>query len=691
MQLCGIELREILIRRKGLLLLLVLMGFYGMLLWNEDSNRINDFYNHWKDSEILSFLDGPLDESSEAQIRGLLADYEAAAQRLEIEKSRYLSGELTQEEYQAAARPYVESLKNHRLIRVVRDSYEYVREDPENRYFVNPNGWTWLLNRKSVRVLCVLAVMLLLIPVFTTEAESGIHDLLRSCEQGCGKLFWVRIACGIMTAALCTLIAIGLELGIAGLRFGLAPWNSPIQSLAVYEHYEGELTIGAMFSRMAVCRLLGNVMLAVLCMVSSIVCKTAVNTFIAVGLIYFGPYFLLSETAVYQLPLPLALTEAFVYIRGYRSVETGKIIYMEISKIAGIYLAGLFITGGVLIFGWAVYHEKVRLPKRFLAAVSITGMIAVLLGGCGRVYFSGEYRVSPVVFRYLVGGDRYAVLTNESPYLLIDGETGQTEELFFDPFMDEEAYAEIVPMFWEGNELYYLRTSDGYESVWRLDCEKRENRKLCDLREAKPEGINLWGLQRDEGGREYDRYMEFLTQCQKFYFYQDRLYVLAGEGLIEYDCRGKRVGECIGDVADQSAFYQGRFYYQDSYGFLNVYDCGTREERKPAPFLVSEFAVGEKALFLINTEGELYRMSLDGEKAELLQTNVARLLYAEEEKIYYTREGNGRVCENSTGTEQELPLEAENLLQLWKCERGYVGIYWEPESRQYIWKVMDGK
>lgn len=193
MQLLRIELREIVLRRKGWLLIVCSLIVYGLVIWHDTGNHlVNQYYNDWKDCEVLKQLEGSYNEEKEDIVHNLRINYDKALLQLDSEKEKYQSGLIDVEEYQKNAGEYIRIMKEYLLVRTVEEQYDYVIEDIEHRYFCNYNGWNYFFGRDSLKILYVIVIFLMLIPLFAEESENGIHGLLLSCENGCGKLFFLE-------------------------------------------------------------------------------------------------------------------------------------------------------------------------------------------------------------------------------------------------------------------------------------------------------------------------------------------------------------------------------------------------------------------------------------------------------------------------------------------------------------------
>ena len=692
MQLFAIEVREILIRRRGLWLILLSLLAYGLLLQNADGIWVDSYYNEWKDAELFRELEGPLTEGKETLIREKQAQYEEAAAGLAREREKYRTGQQSREEYEENAAEYIRVLGEYQLVRLASNQYDYVRKNPEGRYFINANGWNWFFGGHSFSIICVVVLLLLTIPVFMTETESGTHELMRSCSRGCGSLYLLRFGAGILLAVLYTAAVLLLELGTAQALYGLGPADFPLASLSLYQHYQGEMKIGEMLARAVLCRLLGASCFAALCMTLSIFLKNSLGSFVAGLLIYFAPYFLLTEERMYQLPLPLPLFEADAYICGYQQAETGTRIFYSNGEVAGIYAIAVACSALLIFLGFCLYHEKIRLPRNIGRKAGIMGGAAICLlclEGCAEVSYPENYTVNPAVYSYLIDGEQYAVIATESPFLLYDKQTGKTEELFADPLFSAEDYEEIFPMFLAEDQLYYLRRSEGYESIWQMDCRTHGTEKICDLRQSEPEGISFWGIGGEATGRSYDQYLTYLEQCQAFYLWEDQIFVLTGEGIQRFDKTGKPGEMVITDLTDQPAYRDGNFYYRDSYGFLVQYDAVSGERTVLSDTLAEEFRLGGDRLYFTDAVGNLYAVSLRDGTQLCLRGGVGQLLHGTEKRIYYRKEGGSEIYVFSDGMEASVVQEGE-VLQLAEADGKYLyividetgNIQWESGSRR---------
>src|SRR5690606_20786985 len=111
--------------------------------------------------------------------------------------------------------------KNESGFKVIFDQYTYIREKPDNRYFLSTNGWDGLLSTDSLDLLFLLLLLLLVTPVFCSEFASEMDSLHLTVKKGTRVHALSKVVLVFITVMALCLITSLLRYGFFQVKYGL--------------------------------------------------------------------------------------------------------------------------------------------------------------------------------------------------------------------------------------------------------------------------------------------------------------------------------------------------------------------------------------------------------------------------------------------------------------------------------------
>lgn len=124
------------------------------------------------------------------------------------------------------------------VFQVVLEKYDYFQSRsastlPAPEFFYDLD-WESFLQRNTPDFLLLLALLLVIIPYFTNDFESGMYPLVRSMPDGRSRLLGVRLLCSCGVMLLLGFVLSVIELGGFYVNYGFENANAPVQSIQLF-------------------------------------------------------------------------------------------------------------------------------------------------------------------------------------------------------------------------------------------------------------------------------------------------------------------------------------------------------------------------------------------------------------------------------------------------------------------------
>lgn len=345
----GWELKKVLLKRWGLLLILLILNVQCALNLLGATNA-NPTIEKNK-AAYLSYVNRVAGPLTEAKGQSIQAEQARIAKSEETQKTlvrQLFEASLTQKGLKQET-DIGTTLKNKNGFLILNDQYQYIKQDSTRRYFLYVNGWNALLTSESPDLLLILLVLLLVSPLFTMEYEQDMEPLHLSCKRGRSVLALQKLAVGFLLAVGTSLLFSAADYLCYALRYGLPLGSAPLQSLPFFSNSPYRISLLCAFGIMTILHAAGYALLALIVLFIETVARKTLPTLVAGICVAILPLLIFpSGSLKYRLPLPLGFMLGTGYLRGSASatVKDG----LSVPAFAAVSERELLVLIAVLFF-----------------------------------------------------------------------------------------------------------------------------------------------------------------------------------------------------------------------------------------------------------------------------------------------------------------------------------------------------
>ncbi|WMJ80048.1 hypothetical protein RBU49_14570 [Clostridium sp. MB40-C1] len=367
------EFKKVLFKQKAIIFIALFICIKLLVLSStasysvETTEENKSFYK-----EYLMNVNGKLTPKKESYIRNEKERIGNIKSQEDEVLNKYLKGDINNSEYILQLSEVNSSLKKSEAFKIIYDQYKYVKQDPNNRYFLYTNGWTNLLSPESPDIILVLLLLLIITPIFTYEYEKDMIYLIVTSKKGKVSVpAYKVIAASIMTIILAVIFSV-INYVYCAVKYGLPSGNFPLQSIPFFKTSSYHLSLTQTYLYISLIKVIGFLVFTYLIIFISVIAKKTVVTLFTSLSIILIPYFIyLSSSIKYKLPLPLGFMIGNGYFRGTDNI--GKTLknstsFLKISKqafiIESIYmviLTFIFISTVLCIFSKFQYNRRKKI------------------------------------------------------------------------------------------------------------------------------------------------------------------------------------------------------------------------------------------------------------------------------------------------------------------------------------------
>lgn len=480
------ELNKILIKQKGLLIILmmVLLKIALTLYQGYDSNHVinqnPEGYKHY-----LSLYEGKLTETKKDEIAQEYYAVNHALGELDELKRQLAEGKIAKDEYENSSKENYARLNNNEVFNVIYHQYDYANQNPEERYIMDERGWNTILSHDKLDFLFFLCLIVILTPLFCIEYESGMDKLLLSSSKGKYQACIIKLMIGCSLAILICVFFSLIEYICINKMVGLHNGKFPLQSLEFFASSNKDISLNNALIIVLLSRILGAVLFSVSIALIAILSRKSIITLFLSSVIGFLPFlFSQGKSLMYYLPFPSGLLSGVGYLWGtsylttmneYGGVE--KLIqFQEIDKgvfpflIAGYSMEILIIF---LLCNKKFSRDSFRLSKllksqkstqTFLSLLCIVVLSALSSTGCGTNEYKDNFTYNAQTQNYRGETSGYAISLNitESTITAHNVKTGEDTSITRNPFGEK---GQIQVIFVRDGWCYYLTKIPGYKGL----------------------------------------------------------------------------------------------------------------------------------------------------------------------------------------------------------------------------------
>lgn len=342
MKVFSFEIKKILFYQKGIwfILILVALKIAGLTI---STNGVDLSVEKYK-KDYLFYLEqvkGQLTNETKNYLREESEKIAAAKIKLNNLYMDYYNSVLNNQvmseaELDSLSRPYEKQIEREKGFQLIYDQYMYIRENPNNRYFLYTNGWNALLAHEQLDLPMFFLLLLLITPMFCHEYESQMDIILLSSKKGRMSLVVKKLLLAFDMVTILSILFSLLEYGYFHFKYGLTDGHYPIQSLGYFHSSLKNMSLMEAFVKVSIYKLFGYLCFCIIIMFVSICTKKTVLTLFLSTITILVPYFGLTARWIqYLLPLPLGFMIGNGFFRGDEMIDStdrmdSKIIFRSI-------------------------------------------------------------------------------------------------------------------------------------------------------------------------------------------------------------------------------------------------------------------------------------------------------------------------------------------------------------------------
>lgn len=478
------ELNKIFIKQKGLLAVLLFV-IIKLVFLNSESGNINSFMEENKDNYIkyMSEYSGYVDTEKEISKEN---EYEIINNvRVSIDKlyENYENGEISYDDFSSQLEILDDYAVNKELFNIIYNKYQYAKESADNRYLLYDNGWNALLGTEWLDIPLILLLLILITPMFCTEYETSMVQILLSSKNG-------RVFLAISKILLAALITINIsiifsvtELWFFELKYGLPNGSYPLQSLECFYNSSANYTLMETYISIALYRIIGYIYFIIIIILVSVLTKRAITSLFISGLCIVIPNFLWSVDSVkYLLPTPIGLILGQGYFKGNEYISTNNeqlLVFKEIQKeeFYRMVFAVFLLMGICILLTLKTYiNKKIKINKSHCILL----IPLLFLSGCSNNN-KQEINYNLRSNRNTAANDVYISFLGED-FSIYDTQNNELDNVIRDPFLsDEEAVLNVSSIFILDNCLYYFEHKDSQFNINEIDLETHDEQTICQF------------------------------------------------------------------------------------------------------------------------------------------------------------------------------------------------------------------
>lgn len=623
------------------------------------------FFDTPKNSEVemntsayhyyLDLVHGPHTDETEQLFKNEAAKISEAQVALTKIYDDYYDGHISEKELQDSVPSLEKVIENEQGFKTIFDQYMYVRENPDNRYYLATNGWDGLLSTEQLDFGLLLLLLLLVTPVFCAEFSSDMHSLHLTLRKGTREHAITKMLLVLLVVIILSILSVMMRYGFYEMKYGLDHGDYPIQSLSYFGTSLKDLSLFSTFLWSTSLKIFGNLIFVMFIMLFSVWTKKYALTLFSSTVVILLPYYLFTlDSSKYFLPGPLGFMLSTGYFRGSeyeRNPFTDQmdVIYEGVPIMTMFIL--LIISLCIGIGAWIVilYHHTntwyTRKRRHKLQSLSITlllfCMIAVSLVGCDSSNKADkEHDIFNSISRQTFENDSYRFyidITEDNRPVFEDKETGEIENLMRSPF---SSLTSVEPyIYGNGSFVYYMKMdydkSGFYKETNRLSLievdtttfdEKVIYEKNANM--AKDTFLNLHTT--DD--------IDFLGITSVFVD-KEHIYLVVDDSQIRRISRltGK-TDTIIQTSISNNIAYDGKYIYYPNEAYQIIkYDTQTEKEMTIPDITSTQFFLTENELYYVNRQDNyrIYAMNLSDSSIRKVMNKPVWSITCDDDYIYY--------------------------------------------------------
>ncbi|MCU6761687.1 ABC-2 family transporter protein [uncultured Roseburia sp.] len=615
MQLAGREIYHILIKRRGILLLIIfilaeiIMSVSGIRNSRDIIYAVEDDKVQY--TEYMEVLSGPHTEEKKVFVNDLFQQVQKAKEKQNETVDRYIRGEAGKEEFYRTSEESEELLSHEQIINLLENQLLYISENPEQRYWIYENGWIGFFKSNSMDILLMVIILVGVLPVFSIDYERDMDMLNQTTRSGGSRLYHSRVLAGVLFAAVCTAVQIAIKFIITEIYFGLEGASYPLQSVQeLFAGHPWNVSCLSAAGLLLVLRIIGAAYTALLIMSLSVWCRRLLNTGVLSVAFICIPLFIFKESKLFQLPLPTSFLWGNGFITGVWNEDTGMQDFfsaLSVKKTCGI---ALIIMGLLYLAAW-IRYKNFRKIKRLLKKAGplclVFGLL-LFLPACS-VQKNSNSNPDPVTYQkglneVLKSTDQWTLYLDHQVWYKTDTGSLSDQELLADPFATKETYDNILISGVQGNICYYLKKINTEQELLdyelhALELNTGSDKILIRKQNHSIKGTNFLNLYKESVLTVHTSQQMQNFSIHGFWVEQGYLYLFRGDDIVQVSLTNGKEQVLIDDIYDSNfVFMNGNIYYINKKYMLQKYSISDRQtELISDKMVMSVYGNHNKVLF----------------------------------------------------------------------------------------------
>lgn len=613
-----IELKKILIKQKGLLIILFLIFLKAIsLFWSPYNshyfiNRNPEGYHFY-----IEQYKGKLNPAKEKAINEEYYSVSRAAGELEESSRRWQEGTISKSDYESIAKEYYIKQKNKAVFGIIYNQYYDAKQDPENRYIIDERGWSTLLYPSGADILLLLCLIGLLVPLFCQEYQSNMDTLLLTSLNGRVKVCFSKLEVGVLLSCGVAVLFSLMEYIFLDQKVGLYDGEFPLQSLKLFQNSPYDITLYQAFLFIVFCRALGAAMLSAIISLAGILSRNSIRTLFISSFLALLPFaFFQNNALLYFIPLPSGLLSAVGYLRGtsytvsfgaqgdivraiqFQGIEKNTLIGLLIGFV--IETVGLFFLCMKKYSGSRPGYANKKVIRMLCSAFAIFFLLAPLTG-CGAAP-KAEKLLTVDAKKTLFDGQtsKYDIHFDIEKKTIHAKSSESGEEILM--LRDAIDTGNVVQAIYVYNEwCYYLAKipSENGIRIYRISMDTFYNKLIYNNIETNSY-TGLFTFKSDDYKQNIEAYEGMASISSIFCFFLDDDFIYYGidSQLIQINRKSGQEEVLAMDVLEWGSiyFHNGNVFYVDTLHRLNLYSETENRVQVMDTIYTEQFSIEEDTL-----------------------------------------------------------------------------------------------
>lgn len=632
-----------------------LLKTISMVITDKPSNT-ETFLNKEQYNYYLNKVYGKITDKKEEYLIQEFNIISKANQELQKVYIDFNDNKITEEELYATLEENSNILKYEKGFQLVFEQYTYARENTENRFLMDTNGWAGLLANDKIDLFYIFLIIILTVPVICTEYESRMNEINITVRKGNKYIITTKFIVSFTIIILLSILNSIIDYMFYNIKYGLNHSDYPLQSLEFYSNSSSNLSLFSTYLLIILLQIMGYLCfgLSILFLSDMLKKYTLVSFFSA--MIVILPYYVFNRSYVkYYLPGPIGFIIAKGYFRGNEfsgaTMNTDKeVIFKEISRKYFLFLIILTVITYIVIgiFIWFRNENKRCKKKKYIKVwrVSIfffcTSLI-INITGCSCLNSNTTSINYNYTTRNVAENSNYIFFINQDnsdkKIVFEDLSTDIDENLVRDPF---HALTYVADHFFcNGNYIYYIKYSQD-KSYFYSSMDKMEivqvNLKTFSEKVIYESNINEYSESFIGLVAKNNKGSLKLEHISGFFIDNKFIYLIFEDEIERVNRITGKTEVIINYPTIRNVAFDGEFiYYINEKMHLVRYDTKSKNEKEYINVVTEKYILINNNIFFINIKdhNRIYVINLIDDNVKKLTDKSAILLKGDNDSIFF--------------------------------------------------------